>query len=268
MKTSMRNAFALAATVIATQAAAQVTFYEHDRFAGQSFSIDEQVRNLQRFGFNDRASSAVVFGSQWEVCEDARFNGRCVVLRPGRYPSLGAMGLNDRISSVRKVAESADIEPDRYAPMPAESQDYRRQRSERLYQVDVSSVRAVVDTPERRCWVEQEQVTAERAGYNVPVALAGALIGGILGHQVGGGRGQDIATAGGAVAGAALGANYGRGSDGGVTTKDVQRCSETPSQRPNHWDVGYRFRGEEHQVQMTEAPGRTITVNEQCEPRQ
>lgn len=30
----------------------------------------------------------VVARDRWEVCEDARFDGRCVVLRPGRYAAL------------------------------------------------------------------------------------------------------------------------------------------------------------------------------------
>ena len=44
------------------------------------------------------------------------YSGRCVVLRPGRYPSFQSMGLNDRISSVRPVAGNGRIEESRYAP--------------------------------------------------------------------------------------------------------------------------------------------------------
>ena len=36
---------------------------------------------------------------------------------------------------------------------------------------------------------------------------------------------------------------------------------------PEYWDVAYNFRGVEHRVQMTTAPGRTITVNGKGEPR-
>ena len=97
--------------------------------------------------------------------------------------------------------------------------------------------------------------------------MVGALIGGVLGHQVGGGRGKDIATAGGAVAGAAVGYGVG-GGYGAPQTQDVQRCSSVPaSARPAYWDVSYNFRGQEHRVQMTTQPGPTITVNRQGEPR-
>jgi uncharacterized protein YcfJ len=251
---------------VAAQASAQVTFYEGENFAGRTFTAQRQIGNLQQYGFNDRASSIVVNRDRWEVCEDAGFNGRCMVLRPGRYPSLAAMGLNDRISSVRLVSNSARLDDNRYGP-PA-VYDARRRGNERLYEADVTSVRAVVGPAEQRCWVEREQVSQDRGNANVPAAIAGAVIGGILGHQVGGGRGQDVATAGGAVAGAALGANIGRDSPTQAYGRDVRRCETVSGDaRPDHWDVTYNFRGREHRVQMAAPPGRSVTVNEQGEPR-
>jgi uncharacterized protein YcfJ len=129
----------------------------------------------------------------------------------------------------------------------------------------------MIGPPEQRCWVEREQVVVqERSNANVPGAIGGAIIGGILGHQVGGGRGQDIATVGGAVAGAAVGANIGRDRNGQqVQSQDVQRCENVPSQaRPDHWDISNSCGGQEHLMQMTTAPpGPTITVNERGEPR-
>lgn len=247
--------------------AGQVAFYEQEGFAGRTFTTAEGVTNLQRSGFNDRASSAVVLGDRYEVCDDAGFRGRCVVLRPGRYPSLAAMGLNDRVSSVRPVEWNARIGDDRYAPAPLPVYDSRRRGSEQLYQANVTSVRAVLATSGQRCWVEREQVSQERGSANVGGAIAGAILGGILGHQVGGGTGKDVATAGGAIAGAAVGANVGRG--GQATTQDVQRCENVPGgAQPAYWDVTYNFRGQEHRIQMSVAPGSTITVNEQGEPRQ
>ncbi len=247
---------------------AQVIFYEGEDFQGRSFTTGKQIGNLKRYGFNDRASSVVVISDRWEVCENPQFNGRCAVLRPGRYPSLAAMGLNDRVSSVRTVSRDAYIDDDRYAPAPVADHDYRRRDNERLYQANVTSVHAVLGPPEQRCWVEQEQVPQEKSKANVPGAIAGALIGGILGHQVGNGRGNDLATVGGAVAGAAVGANVGRSGGQPATTQDVKRCENVPSQaRPDHWDVTYSFRGQEHRMQMTTPPGSTVTVNEQGEPR-
>ena len=100
-------------------------------------------------------------------------------------------------------------------------------------------------------------------------AVPGANIGGVLGHQVGGGRGKDLATVDGAVGGAVVGANVGRGSGGQTAaTPDVQRCEEVPGQaRAEYWDVTYNFRGQNHRIQMTSPPGATVTVNAQGEPR-
>jgi uncharacterized protein YcfJ len=181
------------------------------------------------------------------------------------------MGMNDRISSVRTVERGASVEDRRYAPLPMVARDYGRREDERVYQANVTSVRAVVEDSGERCWVEPQQVTSERNGNaNVPGAVLGAVIGGILGHQVGGGTGKDVATGIGVVAGAAIGGNSGRG-DGSqqvVTTQNVQRCSRNPGQaRAAYWDVTYNFRGQDYRVQMTQAPGRTVTVNEQGEPR-
>jgi uncharacterized protein YcfJ len=273
--------------------AAQITFYERQGFKGRSFTTQKQIGNFARHGFDDRASSVEVIGDRWEACENARFSGRCAVLRPGRYPSLAAMGLNDRVSSVRAVSFNARIDDHRYAtapvadyddhrrdnrranvgdhryaPAPARDHDYRRRSEERLYEANVTSVRAVVGTPEQRCWVEREEIAQERRSVNVPGAIAGAIIGGILGHQVGDGRGQDIATAGGAVAGAAVGAYIGRDGNGQPLTRDVERCESAPSQaRPDFWDVTYDFRGQTRRMQMTVPPGPTVTVNEEGEPR-
>ncbi len=266
MNAMLRNALAVAAVAISAQAAAEITFYEREGFQGRSFTTEQQIGNFERFGFNDRASSVVVLGDRWEVCEDARFSGRCVVLRPGRYPSLAAMGLNDRVSSVRDVGRDARIDDNRYAPAPLAVYDNRRRNDERLYEATVTSVRAIAGTPAQRCWVEQEQVPQERSKLNVPGAIIGGVIGGVLGHQVGSGRGNDIATIGGVVGGAAVGANVGRGQQ--TQTRDVQRCENAASQsRPDYWDVTYTFRGQEHRIQMTSPPGPTVTVNERGEPR-
>jgi uncharacterized protein YcfJ len=264
------GALLLALGCCATPAQAQITFFEHDAYQGRSFTTQVPVGDLQRRGFNDRASSVVVSNGRWEICEDAGFEGRCTVLRPGQYPALADMGLNDRISSMRPVSRDSRVDEQRFAPHPQVTGDYRRRDREQLYEATVSSARAVYGAPEQRCWMERASVTEPtRNDAQVPSGILGAVIGGILGHQVGGGSGRDLATAGGAVAGAVVGSNLARNRDGStVVTRDVQRCADTPgSARPAYWDVSYEFRGQLHQVQLTSAPGPTITVNRQGEPR-
>jgi hypothetical protein len=167
MNTKLKIAVALAAATLATHAAAQVVFYEHDDFQGRSFSSRERINNFERSGFNDRASSVVVVSGRWEACEHAQFGGQCIVLRPGRYRSLNAMGMNDRVSSVRMLEPDMHVEERRYAPQPMPVYDNSRRRDERIYSADVTSVRAVVGPPTERCWVEHQQVES-RGGPNVP----------------------------------------------------------------------------------------------------
>ena len=261
---------------ISVHAAAQVTLHENEAFQGRSFTSQERSRNLQRSGFNDRASSAIVVGKRWQACEDENFRGRCMVLRPGQYPSLQAMGLNDRITSVRPLNDNEHVADSAYAPMPVVAQDFRRGRNERLFDAKVTSARAVAGTPAQRCWMEKEQVAQQpvqpqQAGYNLPGAAIGAVIGGILGHQVGGGTGKQIATVGGALGGAALGAQYGRNDQPAAVaplTQDVRRCdANAPQATPAYWDVTYQHEGVEHRVQMATQPGDTIVVNRKGEPR-
>lgn len=246
----------------------QIIFYEDDGFQGRAFATESDVESFKRFGFNNRASSVVVLGQRWEACEHSNFTGLCVILRPGRYPNLGSMGLNDRVSSVRLVNPTARFHDGRYAPQPVPVYDWRRRPEERIHEARVTSVRGVFAAPQQRCWIEREQVVQQRRDANVGGAVVGGILGGILGHQIGGGTGRDIATVGGAVAGAAIGANVGR--DGGQTTsvQNVQRCAAAPAQdHPDYWDVTYQFRGVEHHMQTTSPPGPTVTVNENGEPR-
>jgi len=82
MNKLLKPLLGIAAVAFAAHASAQITFYEGEGFRGRTFAANGEVRNFQETGFNDRASSVVVDRGRWEVCEDARFQGRCVVLRP------------------------------------------------------------------------------------------------------------------------------------------------------------------------------------------
>ncbi len=235
-----------------------ITLYEHNGFHGRTFSTRDSVDDLRRYGFNDRASSIQVTGERWMVCDDVNFHGRCVTLRPGMYPSLAAMGLNDAVSSLREVYE---------APAPLPMGDWHPRPQERIYDVQVSDVRAVYGTPQQRCWVERRQVAQPAVDPNA--ALVGGLIGGILGHELSGRGDRTVGTVGGAVAGAAVGSAV--STNGGyavVGTENVRRCDTVPNRgAPEYWDVVYVYRGAEHHVQMTTPPGPTIRVNENGEPR-
>ena len=183
--------------------------------------------------------------------------------RQAESAQIQAAAAQRQAEEAQRLASSMQAATSTYAP-PA--YDYRRRQNERLYEANVSSIRAVVGPPEQRCWVDRERVDAP--GVNVPGAIVGGVIGGILGHQIGSGRGQDLATGIGIVGGAAVGANVGRGPDGVVYSQNVRRCEYVPaSARLDYWDVTYNFAGYEHRVQLTTPPGPTIVVNAQGEPR-
>lgn len=250
------------ALVVAPQAFAQITFYENEGFRGRSFTANAPINDFAGSGFNDRVSSAVVERGQWQVCEHAHFGGRCTVLRPGQYPSFGSFGFNDRVSSVRRVSGGPPPAAASAPPPAGPAYAYYPRHGERIYNANVTAVRAVVGPPEQRCWVERQQVGG---GANVPGAVIGGILGGVLGHQVGSGRGNDVATAVGAVTGAAVGANVNRGPG---YTQDVQRCSAVPGTgQVQYWDVTYVFRGQYHRAQLSFQPGPTIPVNGKGEPR-
>ncbi|MEO8279366.1 MAG: beta/gamma crystallin-related protein [Ideonella sp.] len=230
-------------------AAASATLWERGYFEGPSFKTQQAIGNFQRAGLSNRVQSAEIIGAAWEVCPNPQFGGQCMLLQPGRYPTLASMGMRSQIASVR-VAPGSTVGS--ASPPPLRG-------NERSYEARVTSVRAVLGTPEQRCWVDKEQV--ERSA-NVPAAIAGALLGGLLGHQVGGGTGKDVATIGGVVAGAAIGSQVGRGNE----SQDVRRCDQIPAQaRTEYWDVTYNFRGLEHRVQLQTPPGATVMVNERGE---
>lgn len=108
MRTMLLTMAAACGTLAAGSALSEITFYEREEFRGRSFTVGEPVDNFARFGFNDRASSAVVRRGRYLVCDDAGFRGRCVTLAPGDYRSLGAMGLNNRVSSARPVGRGPE----------------------------------------------------------------------------------------------------------------------------------------------------------------
>ncbi|MEO8344774.1 MAG: beta/gamma crystallin family protein, partial [Betaproteobacteria bacterium] len=153
---------------------AQVTLYEKEGLRGRVFTADRAIDDLTRYGFNDRASSVIVQGGKWEFCEHQNFEGRCTVLRPGQYPSFSAMGLDNSVSSIRKVKGRP---ANAYAPPPPvpPPYPYYPHHGETLYQANVVAVRAVVGAPEQRCWVEQQQVQSNNSPN-----IGGAIVGGIL----------------------------------------------------------------------------------------
>ena len=60
MHTMLKSLLAVAGIVVATQAGAQITFYEGEGFRGRAFTADGTLWNFEPSGFNDRAASVAV----------------------------------------------------------------------------------------------------------------------------------------------------------------------------------------------------------------
>jgi len=276
MKLVQKLALAVPVLLLGTQALADATFFSREGFRGESLRLEHRAGNFEREGFNDRASSARIDRGAWEVCEHARFEGRCVVLRRGNYPSLRAMGLDNSVSSARPLDRDRDRDRDGdrdrgrpqpvYQPVPA-PMPAPQPAVQVIYEVPVLSARAVMGPPQQRCWMEREQVSQPASGQpSVGGAIVGGVIGGVLGNQVGKGSGRDAATAGGVVAGAVIGSQVGKTSGTTVVERDVQRCTTAQQGAPSYWDVVYIHQGAERRVQMQHAPGRTLRLNADGQP--
>jgi surface antigen len=63
----------------------------------------------------------------------------------------------------------------------------------------------------------------------------GAILGGVLGHQIGSGSGRTVATIGGAALGAFLGGHIGRRMDRNDQLKTAEALEMSPDDRPTTW---------------------------------
>jgi hypothetical protein len=80
-----------------------ITLFEHKSFGGRSLPLNSDVVNLPRW-FNDITSSIRVRRGTWQVCTDSDYRGRCEFIRRD-VDDLNRLGLNDRISSLRRVPD-------------------------------------------------------------------------------------------------------------------------------------------------------------------
>ncbi len=79
----------------------RIVLYGQRNLSGHSVTLDAPNANFDSIGFNDSARSAVVYGGNWQLCTDARFQGDCEVVRPGQWNNLGSVMA--RVSSARPI---------------------------------------------------------------------------------------------------------------------------------------------------------------------
>lgn len=130
----------------------------------------------------------------------------------------------------------------------------------------VKDAMQTVSTPQQQC----EQVLVQRQApvqdeRRVAGTVLGAVAGGLLGNQVGGGSGKKVATVAGAAAGAYAGNQVQKNlQEGDVTSATETRCKtvQKRSQKQVGYDVTYRFEGKEDTVRMSFKPGKYIPVRD------
>jgi uncharacterized protein YcfJ len=134
---------------------------------------------------------------------------------------------------------------------------------------EVVSTRALVKTiktPRQECHDEQVTRTKPAKDTNRLAGTGiGAVVGGLLGHEVGGGSGKVLATVAGAAAGGYAGNKIEQKVQAGDTyTTTEQRCMTAydTSEVPNGYDVTYVLDGKHHHVHMDHDPGKTIPLKD------
>lgn len=127
-----------------------------------------------------------------------------------------------------------------------------------------------VSYPEEQCWKERvrHQGWGHEGSYT-PV-IAGAIVGGVVGNQFGGGRGRDALTVAGALLGASVGNDLAtRGRRGGYVR--VERRCETVERYEEEevlagYRVKYRYHGKVFTTRTDTHPGKRIKVRVGVEP--
>jgi uncharacterized protein YcfJ len=137
--------------------------------------------------------------------------------------------------------------------------------------IDAQPVTETIHIPQEREVCRDEEVYYPVAPRRSATPLiVGAILGGVIGNQFGGGRGQDIMTVAGAALGTSVAADQqARRNPAGYTVGSERRCAvETDwrtEQRVVAWDVTWVYLGEQYTTRMAEHPGDRVKVRVQVD---
>jgi uncharacterized protein YcfJ len=132
-----------------------------------------------------------------------------------------------------------------------------------------------VTTPVKECWEDVEYYTVNnRPPGEAGRTLAGAILGGVIGHQIGSGHGNDAATIAGTLLGATIGnrSAYKNGGNYGPVqhSRPVKRCAtqyqDHQEERVDGYEVVYRYHGQKYATRMPNDPGRKLRVRVDIRP--
>jgi uncharacterized protein YcfJ len=164
------------------------------------------------------------------------------------------------------------------------AQDYRDNRNDNYQDrawsrgrndtARVVETRPVYEASSRReeCWNQRaghyEEVRTDEHGRKIGAGtVIGAVAGGVIGHQVGNGRGNDVATGLGAVIGGLVGNKIDRdNSENKQDDLDFSKCRVASQGNIQGYDVRYNYRGNDYYTRMDRNPGPTLIVGNDTRP--
>lgn len=136
--------------------------------------------------------------------------------------------------------------------------------------VSVNPIRKSVNHPRQVC---RDQVVTHteppKDQHRIAGTAIGAVVGGLLGNQVGGGRGKTLATVAGAVGGGYAGNRIEASRQQPQVTSSVERQCETVNNSSSKivgYDVRYVYNGVTRTTRMDHDPGERVQVQEGVTP--
>ena len=124
-----------------------------------------------------------------------------------------------------------------------------------------------VNEPETRCW--NEKVRSHGYKSSTPI-IAGAILGGVVGNQFGGGSGKDAMTVAGAILGGSIGNDIRHGQPAGGSVRLEQRCETVDKYHEVNelvgYNVKYRYNGNDFWTRTSSDPGKYIRVSVSVSP--
>ncbi|GAC1305078.1 MAG: glycine zipper 2TM domain-containing protein [Steroidobacteraceae bacterium] len=132
--------------------------------------------------------------------------------------------------------------------------------------ISAEEIHKSIRTPRHECHDEQVMRTKPASDtHRLAGTGIGAVVGGLLGHEVGGGSGKVLATVAGAAAGGYAGNKIEQKVQNGETYTTVEkRCTTAydTTELSNGYDVVYVLGGERHHVHLNHDPGKSIPVKD------
>ena len=132
--------------------------------------------------------------------------------------------------------------------------------------VSVDPVRKTSNNPKQVCHDEVVTHTAPpKDQHRIAGTAIGAVVGGVLGNQVGGGKGKTLATVAGAVGGGYAGNRIEKSRQHGTVTQSTERRCDTvdhTSSKIVGYDVRYEYNGVTRTTRMDHDPGDRVQIQE------